>query len=70
MRRDVDGLLVAHDDIAAWTRAFVELAQEPQRLVGFRENIGEVRTTRETAENTLNLYKSVLEESGRLAKSS
>jgi len=68
VRRDVDGLLVAHDDIAAWTRAFVQLAREPERLLGFRENIGVVRTTLETAEDTLSLYKSVLEASGRRTK--
>jgi glycosyltransferase involved in cell wall biosynthesis len=59
VRHQVNGLLVPHDDVSAWTGALRELAQDPTILLRFRENIGPVRTMRDTAREMVDLYRSV-----------
>lgn len=56
VRHQANGLLVPHDDVGAWTAALRQLAQDPALLQRFRENIGPVRTMRDTAREMANLY--------------
>jgi glycosyltransferase involved in cell wall biosynthesis len=57
VRHQVDGLLVPHADVDAWTSALRQLAQDPALLQRLRDNIGPVRTMRDTALDMANLYR-------------
>ena len=57
VQHQVNGLLVPHDDVGAWTGALRKLAQDPTILQRFRENIGPVRTMRDTAREMADLYR-------------
>lgn len=59
VRDEVDGRLVAHDDVDAWARVLGQLASDPAIVMGWRRNIGPVRTMRTVAEETLALYREI-----------
>ena len=66
VRDQVDGVLVPHSDVDAWTNALDRLAREPAILQRLRSNISSVRTMRETALEMADLYRNVIE-TGRSA---
>lgn len=51
-----NGLLVAHDDVAAWAEALDLLARDPALLSRLRANIGPVRRMADVAEDMRQLY--------------
>jgi glycosyltransferase involved in cell wall biosynthesis len=57
VRHQVDGLLVCHNDIDAWTEAVRQLVQDATLLPRLRSNILPVRTIRDTARDTADLYR-------------
>ncbi len=57
VRHQVDGLLVPHANVDAWTDALRQLAENPALLRRFQENIGPVRTMRDTAHDMADLYR-------------
>ena len=60
VQHEVDGLLVPHANIEAWTDALRKLAQDPVFLQRLRSNIPPVRTMRDTARDMMDLYHMVL----------
>jgi len=61
VRHQIDGLLLAHDDIDAWTDAFHRLAQDPALLRQLKGNIPAVRSMQETARDMMDLYRQLTE---------
>jgi glycosyltransferase involved in cell wall biosynthesis len=61
VRHQIDGLLLAHDDIDAWTDAFRKLAQDPALLRRLKGNIPDVRSMQETAREMMDLYRQLTE---------
>jgi glycosyltransferase involved in cell wall biosynthesis len=61
VRHQIDGLLLAHDDIEAWTDAFRKLAQDPALLRRLKGNIPHVRCMQETAGHMMDLYRQLTE---------
>jgi len=59
IRSGIDGLLVPHADIAAWTKAFLALAKDRSLLHRLKGGIRRVRTMRDTASEMLDVYRSV-----------
>ena len=57
VHHQVNGLLVPHNDVGAWTDSLRKLAKDPAILQRFRENIGPVRTMRDTAREMTDLYR-------------
>ena len=57
VRHHVDGLLVPHADIDAWTAALRKLAQEPALVQKLRSGISPVRTMADTARDMIELYR-------------
>jgi glycosyltransferase involved in cell wall biosynthesis len=57
VRHEVDGLLLPHANIEAWTNALHQLAQEPMLLQRLQSNIPSVRTMRDTARDMMGLYR-------------
>lgn len=57
VRHQVDGLLVPHDDIEAWTEALRRLAQEPALVQKLRSGISSVHTMTDTARDMIELYR-------------
>lgn len=62
VRHGVNGLLVKHDDIAAWTTTLERVASEPELLDQLRSNIEPVRTMHVVAQETKRLYQTILQE--------
>lgn len=56
IRHEVDGLLVAHADVDAWSDVLRQVAQNPALLERLRANIAPVRTMRDTAYDMVQLY--------------
>ena len=54
-----DGLLVAHDDVSAWTAAMVRLATDRALLQRMRQGIGPVRTMSDVSHDMAMLYQEV-----------
>ena len=61
----VDGVLVAPDDPAAWAAAIAPLAEAPERLARLRDGIRPPRTMGEVAREMMALYEVVLAAGGR-----
>jgi len=60
VRHGVDGWLAEAGDVRAWQRALRHLVNDPSLLTTLRQGIQPVRTTRDVASETLNLYERVL----------
>lgn len=56
-----NGRLLRHDAPADWARAFCDLAESPETLEHWRSGIGPVRTMREVAAQTRQVYFDLLE---------
>ncbi len=57
---DVNGLLVAPRDVAAWAAAFSRLVQEPWLLTRLSQSVPPVRTTATVASEMLDLYQQLV----------
>lgn len=62
VRHGVDGLLVPPQDVEAWAEAFARLVLEANFLEQLRQGIQPVRTIHMEAEESIELYQSVLRE--------
>jgi glycosyltransferase involved in cell wall biosynthesis len=56
VRHEYNGVLVAHDDVDAWTGAMVQLATNPTLVERMRNQIGPVRTMSDVAQDMATLY--------------
>jgi glycosyltransferase involved in cell wall biosynthesis len=58
---DRNGLLVPHENVAAWTAAMLRLATDTALLKRLRQGIGPVRTTLDVARDMVALYHELME---------
>jgi glycosyltransferase involved in cell wall biosynthesis len=56
IKHEYNGVLVAHDDVDAWTAAMVQLARNPTSVERMRDQIGPVRTMSDVAKDMATLY--------------
>jgi glycosyltransferase involved in cell wall biosynthesis len=56
IKHEYNGVLVAHNDVDAWTAAMVQLATNPTLVERMRDHIGPVRTMSDVAQDMATLY--------------